>query len=61
VVRLRGATRGDELLCCPAPRFRPNTNFRDGIIESFTASQTYPGAGEDSERVKREEEEQRPS
>ena len=21
----------------------PNTNFRDGIIESFTASQTYPG------------------
>jgi len=47
--------------CCPAPRFRPNTNFRDGIIESFTASQTYPGAGEDSERVKREEEEQRPS
>ena len=23
--------------------FLPNTNFRDGIIESFTASQTYPG------------------
>ena len=23
--------------------FLPNTNFRDGIIENFTASQTYPG------------------
>jgi hypothetical protein len=23
--------------------FLPNTNFRDGIIESFAASQTYPG------------------
>src|SRR4029079_6538423 len=23
--------------------YLPNTNFRDGIIESFTSRQTYPG------------------